>query len=50
MTKVNKPRVRILIGKVRITRMGLTIKVKIPQTMEETIRADQPLMKNPGTR
>lgn len=38
MTKVNKPRVRILMGKVKITSIGLTIALKMPKT-SATVKA-----------
>lgn len=49
-TKVNKPNVRILMGSVRITKIGLMIALKMPR-IKATIRAVVKLsILKPGTR
>ncbi len=49
ITNVNNPRVKILIGSVRIRSIGFTSNVSTPHTMDMTMSACQPLMVTPGT-
>ena len=49
MTKVNSPSVRILIGSVRMMRIGFTNSDNNPHTIEMTISGCHPAMVNPGT-
>lgn len=49
ITKVNKPKVMMLIGNVKIVKIGLINKHKIPQTTEITINGKIPTIIKPGT-
>lgn len=50
ITKVNKPKVSTLIGKVSKISKGFINIVNIPQTTDKTISVSQPLIVNPGTK
>ena len=50
MTKVNRPKVMMLIGRVSKMRIGFKINVSMPQTTAITIRVDQPPMVIPGIK
>jgi hypothetical protein len=48
MTKVNKPRVRIFIGRVRMIRMGLRIALRMPKTTETIMAIQKDSTLTPG--
>jgi len=49
MTKVKSPRVKMLIGNVRMMRIGFTRSDNNPHTIEMTISGCHPAIVNPGT-
>jgi len=48
MTIVNKPKVKILIGKVKIIKIGLIIKLIKPKTKATTTAVQKPFKITPG--
>lgn len=50
ITNVNNPSVRMLIGSVRMTSIGLIMDVSMPQTIEMTNSICHPPIVIPGTR
>ena len=48
MTKRNRPKVKIVIGKVRMTRMGLSKKFRIASTRENLIAIQKDSIRMPG--
>lgn len=50
ITKVNKPKVRILIGSVKKINSGHMIELTTPITTEAPMAAKKPLTTKPGTR
>ena len=50
MTKVNKPRVRILIGSVKIIKIGLITILIMPKNTASHSAAQSPLMLTPGSK
>lgn len=50
MTKVNKPKVKIFIGKVKNSKMGLIKVFRIPKTTTNTIAVQKVGICTPGTK
>ena len=50
ITKVNKPRVRILIGRVKIIKIGLIITLIMPKNTASHSAAQGPLILTPGNK
>lgn len=50
ITKVNKPRVRILIGRVKIIKIGLIIILIMPKNTASHSAAQSPLTLTPGSK